>query len=215
MYATLNFNDYISSGRGPGCDPEKAAIYINISSEYDAKAMELHLRIRIPDEQKVKWRRMVKAFKEEFTRRHTTGAAAPTEEASNQTLLRQLLPVAEHERPEASRDTEPPSTRKRTVTSPPASILSTNAPSITSRRRQGASTPDMKTMLNRIVDREHVFRQGIFREVREHMESRELISDARGDALLAALNRASDIAERNGAIMREAYDLFLQQSRNQ
>ncbi|GAA5798768.1 hypothetical protein HPULCUR_004174 [Helicostylum pulchrum] len=121
--------------------------------------MELHLRIRTPSEQKEKWKRMVRAFKEEFTRRHTTGAAGnipdmvyekleelllqyPTilppiayssyrrsfESNSSAPVATSSVPVAENERPEASRDTEPPSTRRGTVTSPPVSILSTNAP---------------------------------------------------------------------------------------
>ncbi|KAI8073535.1 hypothetical protein BDF21DRAFT_495248 [Thamnidium elegans] len=80
----------------------------------------------------------------------------------------------EHEHPDAPQGSEPPLTRRRMETSPLAPISSTPTPTapfvrpsrpvrnIT--RSQANNLSDAETIIERIVDREHSFRQGQLQE---------------------------------------------------
>lgn len=67
------YNKHLSSLEKTKSDHEKGEKYTEMSIEHNQLARLQNLRSRPSEEQKKKWKRMVKDFKEEFARRQSTG----------------------------------------------------------------------------------------------------------------------------------------------
>lgn len=235
------YTKYYDSLQNTTGDNEKNAIYRHMWSDYNQKAIAQGLICRTSDQQKDKWKRMVENFKLEFTARHSTGAAGsavdPVYDKLEELLKRYptILPpytynsyrrsfeglagspsqyTAEHERPEAQQDSEPPLRRRRMETPSPAPTPQPTFPSSaplprlpqpTRRRREATLSADTQALINR-MDREHELRRGEFRELREYLQRQGDINNSAVNTLLGSIERISTVVERYEARMREIHD---------
>ncbi|GAA5813147.1 hypothetical protein MFLAVUS_006617 [Mucor flavus] len=123
----------------------------------------------------------------------------------------------ERQRPDLPHGLEPPSTRRRTEkSSPTPNTLSSapppiNPPSVPPppppppphARSQQGNLSDMEAMLNRVVESQRQFQQSLFEDFQASMERRNDLDNHIAEALIASLDRTSDIIEQTGLIMRE------------
>ncbi|KAI8087537.1 hypothetical protein BDF21DRAFT_414628 [Thamnidium elegans] len=98
---------------------------------------------------------------------------------------------------------------------PIAPFVPSSRPTRNITRSQANNLSDAETIIERIVDREHSFRQGQLQEFREYMAIRADRSDSLIEALLVSRRESNALIAQNIARMRELQDQIRQQGPHQ